>query len=706
MRAGQPFSLRYPLVEVDGAYGTLAESGNWSAPRYTSSRLSPICCNMFDDIDKETTLEWRDNYDNTEQYPSVLPTKGYYNIVNGVQGIGVALASNIPQFNLTEVNNALIKLIENPDCDFDSIYCAPDFATGGILLNADEVKESIKNGTGKSCCLRAVVDYDGDDNCLVVREIPYGVYTMTIREELTNIIENGLCPGIERFNDLTGDTPNIKIYLTKRANPAQVLKYLYKETSLQSHFGVNMTMLQDGRFPKVYGWREALLEHIQHEKDVYRRGYEFDLRKAKARLHIVEGLLIALNNIEDVIATIKASASTAAANNALCSKFGLDNEQAKAILEMKLSRLAHLEVSKVEEEQASLVSTIDGIERILNNEDVFNEQLIKGWKATIEKYGDSRRTQLMNLDFSDSDDTPIEKKQLVVHLTSHNALYAYEDTTLIASRRGRGTKVKLSKDELLTHTVKGSNYDTLLMFSSLGKVYGVMMNDIPLDQTTNLVGLLDLADGEHITAIVSDADKSQGENVIFVTRDGTVKRTPLRDYKTNRSKGMIAIKLNDGDAIKKVLIAADDNELAIATKDGYFVRFAVSAIPSTGRNTKGVRGITLHDNDKVCDAAILRAKDAEIVSVTRKGYCKKTPLSSFSIGSRANKGVIVHKLNDTDEVVAIAPIAPEHKTVSVSSTGSILKFSLNEVQSSDRNTLGTLAIKLKDSQFVTSLIVE
>ena len=305
MRAGQPFAMRYPLVEVEGNYGNLIESGNWAAPRYTESRLSSFSNLLFSDIEKEVIQEWRNNYDDTKQYPSVLASKGFYNIVNGTVGIGVGAAASIPSFNLSEVNNAMVKLLQNPDIDFDEIYCRPDFPTGGIILNEDEVKESLKNGRGKSCKIRSVVEFDPEESCLIVREIPYGVYTNTICGELEHILNNDDKHGIERFNDLTGKQPCIKIYLTKKANPAQVLRFLYKNTSLQSYFGINMTMLENGRFPRVFGWKEALQSHISHEKEVYRKGFEFDLKKINSRIHIIEGILIALANINEVVETIK-----------------------------------------------------------------------------------------------------------------------------------------------------------------------------------------------------------------------------------------------------------------------------------------------------------------------------------------------------------------------------------------------------------------
>ena len=705
MRAGQPFAMRYPIIEVDGSYGNLTESGNWAASRYTSSRLSPLAEYLFEDIQKNTIEEWRDNYDDTEQYPVVVPSKGFYNLVNGTSGIGIALSSNVPQFNIREVNKALITLLKNPECDFEDIYCAPDFATGAILLNEQEVKESLKNGKGKSCMLRSVIEYDEEENCLIATEIPYGVYTNTICGQLEKILEEGSCPSIERFNDLTGSTPRIKIYLTKRANPQQVIKFLYKNTSLQYFYGINMTMLDNGRYPRVFGWKELLQAHINHEKIVYRKGFEFDLKKAKDRLHIVEGIIIAINNIEEVIRVIKESSSTYEASVNLQNEFALSEIQAKAILEIKLSKLAHLETEKFIREKNELLITINKIEAILNNEELLNEEIIKKWQFVSDKFGDERRTKIMNLDF-ESEDEPIEKKQLVIHLTNKNSIYAYEDTTLIASRKGKGSKIKLGQDELIIQTIKGNNSDNLLLFSSIGKVYTIKMDNLPLSCRTPIESILDLSKDEIITTIVSDADKTQGNMILFVTSKGMVKKTDISEYRTNRSKGIIAINLSDGDSIKKVMVVNDNNDLMISSDCGFGLIFSVKDIPKTSRNTKGVKGISLRENDKVSDAIILKTSCAQIISVTKNGMIKKSERDLFAKGSRANKGNIIHKIQDGDSLVSIGAIYPENKNVSISSTSAILKFSLNEVRLSDRSTIGTKAINLKDNQYVTGMIIE
>lgn len=705
MRAGQPFAMRYPLVEVEGSYGNLMESENWAAPRYTASRLSKASNNLFKDIDKDTIQEWRDNYDDTEQYPAVLPTKGYYNIVNPTMGIGVGAATHIPGFNLVEVNKALAYLLQHPDCSFDEIYCAPDFPTGCTLLNEEEVKISLRNGTGKSCKLRATIEYDADDNCLIVTEIPYGVYTNTICKELQVLEESSNC-GIERHNDLTGERAYIKIYLTKKANPAQVICNLYKKTSLQSHYGINMTMLDKGRFPRVFGWKEALQAHIDHEKEVYRRGFEYDLNKIKSRIHIIEGILIALARIDEVVEVIKKANSSVEASQKLQENFLLTSIQAKAILEIKLARLARLEVEKLVKEKNELQAEETRIENILNDEQKFNQELINGWEKVAEELGDERRTKIENIE-SDDEDEPIEKKQMIVHLTNFNNLYIYEESSLISQRRGGiGNKLKMADGETIISTISDSNYNNVLMFSDLGKVYNCNLGQITFGAKTPLSTLLELEDGEKITAMISDAEKNSSKFIVFVTKNGLIKKSKISEYNIKRTKGVIAIKLKDNDKIIDVFLADDKNAIGIVTKIGSFVSFELSEINVTGRATSGVKAITLRTDDEVVKSTLIKTDSTEILTITRDGMVKKTSLEEFPLGSRGNKGSTIHKLQDDDILVSAAAISPKNENVIVSSKTSCIKFNLNEVRASGRNTVGTKAIKMAKGNEVKGVFIE
>ena len=703
MRAGQPFAMRYPLVEVDGSYGTLVETGNWAASRYTSSRLAAIASVLFEDIEKNTIAEWRDNYDDTEQYPMSLPSKGFYNIVNGTMGIGIGAASSIPQFNIKDVNEALIKLLWNNDIDDNELICMPDFATGAILLNADEVRESLKNGQGRSCILRSVVEYDDKERCLVVTEIPYGVYTNTICGQLEELINQG-GSGIDRFNDLTGSSPLIKIYLSKGASPERVLKTLYKETSLQYYYGINMTMLDNGRFPKVFTWKEALQAHIEHEKSVYRRGYLFDLEKIKARLHIVEGIIIALNNIEEIIETIKTSASTAAARTALMSNFNLSELQAKAILDIKLARLARLEVEKYYDEKSELETKRNNIENILADEVLFNKQIENGLRAVSEKYGDKRRTQIMNLNTNDEDETPIEEKTFIVNLTNKGTLYAYESTTLMVQRRGgKGVQAKLPKDEYIINSISELNCNTLLLFSNKGKAYSTMLNNIPLNTPTYPQVIFKMEDDEYICNMCSYDKTDTNDYIIFTTKNGMVKKSKLSEYKTKKSNGIIAIKLKDDDSIVSVNFISNDT-LGILTSNGNFVRIETDKINAIGRATAGIQGIKLSEDDKVVCAKLITEDTKGILSVSAAGMAKITYIKEFPVTSRAIKGSFMQKLREDDSMSYFLPVTLNESEITIISSNGSIKIPFLQVQRSGRLTIGTSVKKLIPGEVIQTLI--
>jgi len=698
MRSGQPFSMRYPLVEVSGNGGSLKHSGDWAAYRYTKSRLSKVSNCLFEDIKKETITEWRDNFSDTLQYPAVLPTKGFYNIVNGTSGIGFGMASSVPQYNLKDVNNALIYLIDHPDCSFEEIYCAPDFATGAILYNENEVKESMKNGRGSACKLRSVVEFDSKDRCFVVTEIPYGVYTETIRKELDAIIEGEDNPGVERYNDLTGKTPLIKIYLTKKANPDKVLKYLFKNTSLQSHFGINFTMLEMGRFPKVFTWKEMLQAHIDHEKIVYRRGFEFDLKKIENRIHVIDGLLICLARIEEVVATIKGSASTAAASSELIKKFLLDEAQAKAVLDMKLSRLAHLEIKKLEAERENLLKEAEGVRKILNDEKLFNEQLKNGWREIIKVYGDARRTKIVHL-AEGSDNQPIEEKQLSLSFTNLAAVYVSETSTLYAQRRnGTGTKFKLEKSEYIIDNIVGKNTSEILFFTNKGNFYHKSMGEFGVDEKQYLSSLVNFGVEENLVAAALCAKENQDGNIIFITKKGIIKKSKLSEYNMKRNIGAAALKLDADDQIVSVLFTNSDR-IGIASALGQFIIIETKDISSIGRVARGVQGMKLNDGDCVVGARVIKTDDKELISISEDGYIKRTDLSEFRVTGRATKGV---KIQNTSKLCDFLPISNTNDILVVSTTSQI-RLKLQDIPSLSRGTQGVKSLKLPDSARVMRL---
>lgn len=623
MRAAQPFAMRYPLMEVEGSYGNLMESGNWAATRYTSSRLSPLASYLFNDIDKSTIDDWRDNYDDTEKYPAVLPSKGYYNLCNGSFGIGIGTSSSIPQFNLVELNNALIRLLLNPNVAAKDLVCLPDFATGALLMNGSEVRESLIKGAGKACQLRAVVDYSSKDNCLVVTQIPYGVYTNTICGELEAILEDEANPGVERFNDLTGETPLIKIYLTKAANPTTVLNYLYKNTSLQYWYAVNLTMLEDGRFPRVFGWKELLQAHIDHEKTVYRKAFEYDRQKALDRLHIVDGILIAIANIDEVVQTIKNSNSTAIAAQQLQARFLLDAAQTKAILDMKLSRLAHLEVEKFEREKEQLQQTIARIDAILGDTKLFNEQLINGWREVAAKFGDARRTQVMDCN-SDEDvaaEAAEKEKTLVNFITADNNILplAPVDKLNFAAKDSSWKNIAVKGGYTTT------NLSTCVMYTDAAQ--GFVLRNIELNE-----GLVNpvTCSGNLLGAI----DGITKKYLITITASGIVKKSFMSDYSFKRASALC--KLRENDRLIYAGGADDDDFVFLLNANHKLTKLAVSELTATGRATIGIKG---NDGQQVLAATVGSDKDTYFTAAKNKG--KFTKGDAFVVNARGSNGQVV-----------------------------------------------------------------
>ena len=702
MRAAQPFAMRYPLINVKGNAGTLISSGNYAAARYTKSRLSPLGEYIFQGIEKETIQEWREGIDESKHYPAITPSKGFYGICNGSTGIGIGMASSIPQYNLREMNEKLEYLLLHPDCDFEDIYIAPDFATGAILLNENDVKNSMKKGNGFACKLRSVVEYDKKDNCFVVTEIPYGVYTNTICGELEDIINREENPGVDRFNDLTGKTPLIKIYLTKKANPDRVLKYLYKNTSLQSHYGINFTMLDNGRFPKVFTWKEMLQAHIDHEKEVYRRGFEFDLKKIEDRLHIIEGLLKVIEDIDNVVRIIKTSESVQVARQQLMASYNLDEVQVKAILDMKLSRLAHLEVEKLKSEKIKLENERNFIYNIIRNEELFNNELIKGWREVAKKFGDNRRTQILNI--SKEDEEPTETHELLINLSNQNNIYVTTVSTLYTQRRGGvGNKFKMSKGEYVISTASGTNLDTVLLFSNKGNCYNLNPATLQFETVLPIESLVELGPNEQIKNLVFLNKSRQKNYIIFLTKNGILKKSQLSEYNIKRRGGVKALNLDTNDEIVSVLFL-NEERIGMMTARGQFVMCETKDIRAIGRAARGVKGITLNKDDYLVCAQVIPSDTKEFLTISEKGYIKRTSIKDFSVTSRGTKGSKIHKLNDDDDfLVCFNALVNETETVIVSSNAQI-KINLNEVNLLTKGAQGTKSIKLSNAKVIGLLI--
>lgn len=706
IRMAKPFSYRIPLQEANGNYGTLISPDDHSASRYVELRGSQAAAQVLKDLKKDTITEWENTYDLEGQFPKVLPSKGLWLGVNGCISIGSGMACSIPPTNLREVNETLIRLIDNPDLPAEDVVCLPDFPTGAILLNADEVKESMINGYGKACKIRAVVEYNKAERCFIVKEMPYSTFTNTICNELATLMEDNPKCGIKNFVDYTGVKPDLRIYLDKKANPDRVLKLLYKETSLQTHFSINMVMLDRGRFPKVFTWKEMLQAHIDHEKEVYRRGYEFDLKKIEDRIHIIEGLLKVIVSIDEVVQTIKKAESTEKAKQQLIAQYELDGAQAKAVLDMKLARLAHLEVEKLKNEKSKLEKEREFIYNIINNEELFNNKLIKGWREVANKFGDERRTQILNI--SKEDEEPQELRQLSINLSNQNNIYINEVSSLYSqSRGGVGQKFKMNKGEYVISTQYGDNKSIVLFFTKEGNCYHAKLSEIPFEEIVPIESISNMPIGEEtcwMTVVNKETLANNTNNIIFFTKKGYIKKSKLSEYNISRKTGIKALALEDNDQICSAIVTNKDR-VGMLTARGQFVMCETENIRSTGRVTKGVKGITLKPDDELIYASMIPKDTKELISVSENGYIKRTSITEFNVTNRGVKGGKIHRLkNEEDNLVAFLPLKDESQIIIVANNSQI-KIKVQDISILGKGAQGTKSINLKDKAKVVGMTI-
>lgn len=704
-RLAKQFTMRYPLEDFDGSYGTISSGDSEAAARYTEMRLGELGCLLYDGIDKECIDLWFDNYDNTEKFPSVVPSLGYYNICNGVTGIATGLASSIPQYNLREVNTALIKLLWNPDIDFDEIYCPPDFCTGATILNGDAVKESHKNGTGKAAIIRSSIEYNDDENCLYVTEIPYGIYAGTICEQIKSGIENGKILGIKNVLDLSTKTANIKIELEKGINVSRLLKSLYKETALQNSYTINFVMLDKGAVPKVFSWREALQAHLDHEKIVYTKIHEYEIKKIKARINIIDGILLAIANIDEVIHLIKTSEDKKAAKIALIERFGFNEPQVEAILKITLSKLAHLEIQSYKDEKNTLMKEMARHELILGNEVELFKEIEAGLRKVMDKWGDDRRTRIVNLDYKkdDIDEEPIEKKELLIHFTNLNNIYTQESSTLLTARRGgKGTKIKLANNEIITQTINDTNFSALLAFTNKGLMYSVNTAELPINAKINTSQLFNFDGDEYITTLTTLAKRKSTDYFIFITKNGYIKKTRASEYAIRNGRALKAINLKEDDEVIKVLFVANEN-VGLLTNSGNFVILNTEDISAIGRVTAGVKAIKLGTGDTVIDADIVSSKDKYLITISRGGLVKKADLEEFPVCNRGIKGKQISGTSKGDSIVKFLTLPKDCDIINISNKATI-KINTAELRILSRTAVGVKGINLQDNSFIVDMV--
>ena len=587
IRAARPWSYRYMLEDVQGNFGKPSAPDSHAAARYVEMRSSELADYFFDGLKKNAIGEqWYMNYDDTEKIPAVFPSIGFWNLINGCSGIAVAMATSVPQFNIKEVNDALIKIIQNPSVSFDSIYCAPDFACGGTITNANEVKESLRHGKGKSIRLRAKLQYVPAQHMIQATELPYGVFTDTIMNQLKELTANDPEYGIVKATDWSATYADVRIYLEKGVNPTKMMAKLYHDTSLENHFAINMIMLDQGRFPKVFGWREACDAYIAHIRECKRNIIQFELDRAEARLNVVEGLLIAVANIDEIVAMIRASDSPSAAATALVARFGFNKPQVEAILAMKLSALTRIDGIKLNEEKEELSRFIEDHKHLLLSPQDLDKTLIDALNVVSKKFGDARRTQVTNV-LSDEEE-PEEIKEVDIAVI-------YDGKTIKLVEKPKASRSK-------QNVIYTTNLGSLTLITNGGKMYNASLSKLKFNKEYKLNEVFEF-EGEHPRLLIDTLSFNAYQSITCVTRDGYIKKSRLSEYTVRAKKGTAAIKLEEGDSVVAVILSSDDDDrVVVIGNNDYYNCYPLSDISYTGRTTKGVKAIKLEKDGFVKEA--------------------------------------------------------------------------------------------------------
>jgi DNA gyrase subunit A len=711
VRMVQDFSLRFPLVDGQGNFGSI-DGDSAAAYRYTEARLTRLAMEMLEDIDKET-VEFTANFDGRLEEPTVLPAKVPNLLINGSSGIAVGMATNIPPHNLEEVVQATIALIDNPELpqeELEALVQGPDFPTGGFICGREGIQEAYRNGRGR-IVMRARADVEetetGGDR-IIVSEIPFMVNKSRLIEQIAQLVRDKKIVDIRDLRDESDrDGMRIVIELKRDAIPHVVLNQLYKHTQMQSTFGTILLALVDG-VPKVMPLREMLLHFIDHRHQVVVRRTEFDLNQAREREHILEGLKIAVDNIDEVIAIIRGSRDTDEASSSLQERFALSERQAKAILDMRLARLTGLEMEKLEAELEEVRSHIAEYERILGSRDVRMGIIVDELEEVVRKYGNPRRSEILDVDstsFSMEDLIPDE--EMVITLTHQGYIKRLPVDTYRAQRRGgRGLQGMGTKEEdWVEGLFVASTHDVLMIFTRNGQCHWIKVWEIPQggrhSRGKPLVNLRELDPGDEIAAIVPIREFAEDQYLLFATRLGTVKKTVLSAYSNIRSVGLNAINIREGDELIEVQITRDEDEVILATRDGMAIRFKEADARSMGRATEGVRGIRLKGDDQVVGMVVPSREGTTLLVVTETGMGKRSEFDAYRLQGRGGSGVINIKTSaKTGKVVAIKSVAPEDQLVLITRKGVVNRQRVDEIRVIGRATQGVRLMNLDQSDVV------
>ena len=714
VRLAQPFNIRYPLIEGQGNFGSVDGDGA-AAMRYTEARLQKLTMHLLDGIDKDT-VDFYPNFDETMQQPSVLPARFPNLLVNGSSGIAVGMATNIPPHNLTEVINGVICMIDNPECTVDDLMQhikGPDFPTGGLIMGYRGIREAHQTGHGR-ITVRAktsIEEMTGNRSRIIVTEIPYQVNKSVLVKKVADLVHEKKIEGISDIRDESNDRQGMRIVidLKKDVQPQVVLNMLYKHSSLQENFGANMLALVNGK-PRVLNLREMIYFYLEHQKDVVTRRTRFELNKAQNRAHILEGLLKALDHIDEIVAIIRASKDTNTAKEALMLRFEFSDRQAQAILDMRLARLTGLERERLQEEYVELEKTIERLTAILGDEHLLMDVIKTEIGEIRDRFGDERRSELTIAEDDIDIEDLIQEENMVVTLTHDGYVKRVSSSVYRAQHRGgRGVSGMNVKDtDYTTQMFVVSTHQEIMFFTNTGRVYSLKCYQIPeagrQARGTAIINLLQIAGGEKVsTMLPMPKETEQDHNLVMATRRGMIKKTALEEFRNLRKNGLIAIALREGDELIGVRLSNGDDEMLVSTRKGKCIRFNERHVRNVGRNSIGVRSMRITEGDEVIDIAAVEP-DTTVLAITTKGYGKRTDPEEYREQGRGGMGVKAMQLTDkTGDLAALMFVHEDEDILLITDDGTIIRARAADVRLCGRSTQGVRIMRLAEGSTVVGV---
>ncbi len=711
VRLAQDFSMRYPVIDGQGNFGSI-DGDNAAAMRYTEARMHKLTNDMLGDIDKET-VDWQDNYDGSLQEPTVLPTKVPNLLINGSAGIAVGMATNIPPHNLTEVMNGLEALIENPAMtvhELLKIIPGPDFPTAGSIIGTAGIQQAYHTGKGV-IQVRAKAEVEvkkNDREMIIITELPYQVNKAKLIEKIAELVTEKAIEGISDIRDESSrEGIRVVIDIKKGEQGAVILNRLYKQTQMQVSFGIIFLSIYNGQ-PKVMDLKEQLQCFIEHRREIVIRRTTYELKKAKERAHILEGLKIAVENIDEIVAMIKAAEGPAQAKDQLMQRFTLSTIQAQAILDMRLQRLTGLERDKIVADYEAIMKEIFRLEGILGSEDQISSIIRTEFAEIKENYGDERRTEIIAQADEIQMEDLIKNEEVIVTITNKGYLKRMAKDTYRAQKRGgKGVKGAELDEDFYTSIFTADTHDTLMIFTDKGTVFSIKVYQIPEGLRTakgrNVVNIINVPAGEVVKEIITVQKEAEGHFLVFATKQGIVKKSELSEYKNMRQNGLKAIKVVDGDEVLAVRITDGKKDVLLASSAGKSIRFHEDDCRAQGRVSQGVKGMSIEDKDYVIGMEVID-DSSEILTVTSRGYGKRSAAEEYRKQSRGGKGILAMKLTEkTGEIMAILPVSDKDDLMIITDKGQVIRTKISGISLLGRNTQGVRLINVKPDEKVVAV---